>query len=166
MTKTYIPSKAISSSDVKDKLSTRAVILDAALAYAARGWAVFPCKNKKPLVKWREESTTDPNQIQRWWKSRPGAAIGVDCGKSGLVVIDCDVKNGIDGIKNWENLHYETSGCLVSRTPSGGLHYIYADTFGGKIRNSAGKLAPGVDVRANGGYVIVPPSQIDGKSYE
>ena len=73
--------------------------LDNALKYAGYGWSVFPVDpgGKKPLVRWREESSSDPEQVTEMWSLMPNANIGIDCGKSGLVVIDVD---DIAAIKN------------------------------------------------------------------
>ena len=53
----------------------------------------------------------------------------------------------------------------MASTPSGGAHIYFRESAGGDIRNSAGRLGPGLDVRAHGGYVVAPPSVIDGKAY-
>ena len=143
-------------------------LLSAALAYAARGWAVHPCNGqKRPRTDHGvKDATTDAAQIKRWWARWPRATIGVACGPSGLVAIDCDVKNPpIDGIKNFEALGIDTTGALVATTPTGGMHFIFTDTTGGKIGNSGGKLAEGVDIRGNGGYIIAPPSISDAGAY-
>lgn len=70
-------------------------LLRHALTCAERGWHVFPCAPgaKPPAFRgedWQELSTTDPSRIERWWRARP-YNIGVDCGKSGLTVLDLDV---------------------------------------------------------------------------
>jgi len=119
-------------------------------AYTTRGWAVFPVG-------------TAPDVI------RNGHNIGLDCGKSGLVVIDLDVKGDHDGLAAWETLKDDTglddTGALVTETPSGGRHLIWTDPTGGLIGNSASKLAPGIDVRANGGYIVAPPSRTADGAY-
>jgi len=126
-------------------------------------WATFPIieGGKRPACKWRAES--------RPGYQRPGLNVGLDCGKSGLVVLDLDQHGGPDGVAAWESLKVERgiddTGALVTETPSGGRHLIFSDPTGGAIRNSAGKLAPGIDVRANGGYIVLPPSEVDGKPY-
>ena len=136
----------------------QSAILSAALAYGDIGWSVFPCRNKRPLVKWREFST-NKNAVIRWlWDKFHNADIGIDCWKSQLVIIDCDVKNGIPGIVNFAALGHDLRDAYMVRTPSGGMHVYYHDTSAGIIRNSAGKLAPGVDVRAAGGYCVAPPT--------
>ncbi|PKN91229.1 MAG: hypothetical protein CVU44_20155 [Chloroflexi bacterium HGW-Chloroflexi-6] len=147
--------------------------LESAMQYAARGWHVFPCREKpgEPyqdkkgnLVTPREktpytanglyDSSTDPVKIQRWWKKWPDALIGVNCGKSGLFVVDLDTKHGKDGVAVFSRLGLDDEGALHSRTPAGGLHII----FSGVGKNSSGKS--GIDTRGEGGYFIAPPSVI------
>jgi putative DNA primase/helicase len=148
-------------------------ILTAALGYAKRGWYVFPCRpeDKRPLTEHGfKNASLDEGQIREWWTRHPEALIGVDCGRSGLVVIDCDVKNGVDGPGNWLKIAakagFDPAEALHSRTQSGGEHFIFGDSSHGAIASSAGKLAPGIDIRANGGYVIVPPGQGAVGSYQ
>jgi putative DNA primase/helicase len=141
-------------------------ILTAALSYAKRGWYVFPCRpeDKRPLTEHGfKDATLDPTQIREWWARHPEALIGVDCGRSGLVVIDCDVKNGTDGPGNWSQIvaaaKADITGALRSKTQSGGEHFIFQAPAETTISSSAGKLAPGIDVRARGGYIIMPPGK-------
>jgi hypothetical protein len=131
--------------------------LSAALKYAAAGVRVFPCEGKKPLVKWKAEATTDADTLRRWWREWPHAQIGRPTG-SGIVVLDVDNKNGADGsgsLHELEKQHGELPEGPIVITPTGGYHYyLRADN----LKNSAGKLSPGLDIRADGGYVIAPPS--------
>ena len=94
--------------------------------------------------------------------SRRGAAfIGVPMGfASRLIAIDCDLHGESDGeaIAWYEEMFAEPPATLIHSTPRGGCHLIYRMPDGDAIRNSAGKLAAGVDVRGEGGYVIAPPS--------
>ncbi len=147
-------------------------ICQVALDYAARGWAVFPVNGKHPpprknkeKYEWRDRSATDPEAIRRdyaEWCNGHRAGIGLDCGKSGLVVVDLDVHDGKDGPGEWARLTEQhaisDASAWVAQTPSGGLHYYFTDPTGGIIHNSAGKLAEGVDVRANGGYIVAAGS--------
>ena len=132
---------------------------DSALAYAARGWPVFPLKPaaKTPLTNHGlRDASTLTRQIEVWWAHWPAANIGVDCGRAGLVVIDVDPDNG--GIITWSALDAGVP-TLTSRSGGGGCHVIYAQPQAGKtVCSSAGRLGPGVDVRGAGGYIVLPPS--------
>jgi putative DNA primase/helicase len=148
--------------------------VDAALAYAAEGLPVFPCspQNKRPLtLRGFKDATTESAQIREWWKKWPQAMIGVPTGQiSGLLVLDVDVDpaKNIDGFATLGDLerdHGAIPDTLSSTTPRGGGHYYFAWHSG--IRNSAGTLGSGLDVRGDGGYIILPPScREDGRCYE
>jgi len=133
--------------------------------YCRRGWFVFPVvegTKDKPRVKWREASINDPETVSRFF--RPGDNIGLDCGKSEVVVVDLDRHDKKrDGFATWERLKelylFDDAGALRSRTGSGGLHLIFTDTLGKKVRNSQGMLGPGIDVRGEGGCIVLPPSR-------
>jgi hypothetical protein len=103
---------------------------DVALALAEVGVFVFPANaEKKPLVRWRDESTTDIAKIKAWWRQFPNALPAIDVGKSGLVVIDADRHGGPDGVRAFyelvKELGLDVSACAVVRTPSGGLHFYF-----------------------------------------
>jgi Bifunctional DNA primase/polymerase, N-terminal len=132
-------------------------LLDAALILAERGWPVFPCgENKRPVVEHGFLSASTDPEIIRALFGKPGAVmIGVPTGpRSGFDVLDLDPRHGSDAWEN-ENRHLlpETR---VHQTGGGGRHILF-DAHP-RMRNSAGKIAPGVDVRGTGGYIIVPPS--------
>jgi putative DNA primase/helicase len=135
-----------------------------ALAYARSGLPVFPCNqvDKSPLTKnGFKDATCDEHQIKEWWIKWPKAMIGVPTGPaSGIDVIDLDVKpeEHIDGrkfLRNWKEL-----STTVVRTPSGGGHIWFRSE--GLVRNTTDRIAPGIDTRGNGGYIIVPPSHNSG----
>jgi hypothetical protein len=138
--------------------------LPAALRLAERGVPVFPCRaaDKSPLtLRGFHDATTEPGAIRRWWARWPDALIGMPTGAaSGAVVVDLDVKNGNDGIGAFEGLRADRDlpPHPLVQTQSGGRHLYFAAVPGRTIRCSASRIAPGVDVRGNGGYVIVPPS--------
>ncbi len=139
---------------------------DAAQGYARRGWSVFPLipGDKRPAVKWRDVSTTDVDMIEQWWAATPDAGIGVDTGKSGLVVIDVDDMAGLKILEAEVGMLPMTA---IQRTGRGGVHYVYTAGEGDPLRNSASALAEGVDVRADGGYIVVAPSlHPNGQRYE
>jgi hypothetical protein len=150
--------------------------LSIAKALAALGLHIFPCQAggpapKKPCynVKWRRESSTDPAQLDRWWKQFPGALPAIDLSKDGLVVIDADRHGGPDGVEAWRSL-CEGKGVSapIVETPSGGQHaYFSQPEEGDKLTNKRGKLPAGIDVRGDGGYVIAPGATMtDGRCYE
>jgi len=133
--------------------------LKTALENAARGWPVFPCRpDKSPYTAHGfKDASTDETVIREWWRRFPDARVGIDTGGGGLVVVDVDVKNNAPGHENWaqiaDELGAEILETTLTRTQSGGLHYYYRCN-GHSIASSAGKLAPGIDIRAQGGYVI------------
>lgn len=146
-------------------------VLQAALAAARAGYPVFPvlvtvagdgAKDVRPPGKWRQVSTTDPDQLRSAWSNRANA-YGIDTGKAGLCVVDLDTHDGQDGAGEWAKLLPDSPEPVVS-TPSGGQHVYFRDSTG-ELRNSAGKLAPGVDVRGNGGLVIGPGSVLPSGTY-
>jgi len=134
--------------------------LDAALTYAARGWYVFPCgDDKRPLTAHGfKDATTDADQVKAWWRRWPRAAIGLDCGRSGVLAVDLDRDDDRDGLAIWATLGIDDAGALQSQTPRGGRHLVFSAN-GAALGNSAGRLGPGIDTRGNGGYIILPPSQ-------
>jgi len=138
-------------------------LLEAAFAYADHGWPVFPCRaDKRPRTEHGfKDASSDPAVIEEWWRRWPAASIGIAAGAAGLVVIDIDVKNGAPGADSWQALVAAGGEGLddtaSARTPSGGRHLYYRAPEV-EIASSAGRLAPGIDVRAAGGYVIAPPS--------
>lgn len=145
--------------------------LAVALTHAAAGRPVFPCaskpgfhkngdpiKPKEPLVRWRDRATCDPDQIRRWWRQWPDAMPGMPTGRaSGLAVLDLDRKDGKDGVAELRTIGLDPdnlSPCIVT-TPSGDGRHLYFRWYEG-LGISAGKIALGVDVRGEGGYVIAP----------
>ena len=147
-------------------------MMEAALAYAARALPVFPLAPgaKTPLVKGGFKSaTTDPQRIRRWWTETPSANIGVPTGAaSGWLVLDIDVKKdagGEESLRKLLNGHDALPATLEARTPSGGRHMIFRTPLDREIRNSAGKLGLGLDVRGEGGYIAVAPSVVNGVAY-
>lgn len=136
-----------------------------ALDYAAQGYPVFPCQsNKRPYTKSGfKDATTDPLQILAWWQAWPLAMIGMPTGKvSGLIVLDVDVKNGVNGFETLKANGWPIPANAVQiRTPSGGAHYFFKAPEGVHVPSSAGKIGPGLDLRGDGGYIILPPSRPD-----
>jgi len=159
-------------------------LLDHALAYAELGWYVFPCHWPIKKAGWScscelwkrekvnedfechrpgkhprtenglDDATTDPDQIRAWWRKWPTANIGINCGLSGLLVVDLDTyKEQYQG----DDLALDEE-TVTALSGGGGAHLFYAlgtdDTFGNRNKH----LPDGIDIRGHGGYVIVAPS--------
>ncbi|WP_170958816.1 bifunctional DNA primase/polymerase [Magnetospirillum sp. 15-1] len=149
--------------------------VEIALRYAAAGMPVFPCDpaTKRPLTpNGFHDATTDPAIIQAWWLQYLGAMIGCPTGaKSGIWVFDVDVdptkgKDGEASLAALVNAHSPLPSTRIHRTPSGGRHYIFSMPVGQEVRCSANAIGPGLDVRGDGGYVIMPGSiREDGAEY-
>jgi hypothetical protein len=129
-----------------------------ALALAKAGVAVFPVKmpDKRPLVLWGDEATTDKARVAQWWLTEfPGAAIGMHTGKSGLVVVDLDIDKGNGaGRDNLDAAGITLPDTLRYKTPSGGRHHVYAAPEGKALTIAQGVPVPGVDIRAGVGFAI------------
>jgi len=130
------------------------------LDYVRLNFRVFPCTaRKRPLIKdWGRDASTDPRVIEGWWRRWPRALIGVPTGRaSGIVILDVDIKNpkanGFDSLVDLG--HAILPETPLAHTQSGGLH-AYFDPGEREIRNSASRLGPGLDIRGEGGLVIVP----------
>lgn len=136
--------------------------MEAALHYAAKGWAVFPLtpNTKIPYEGSHgfKDATTNDRCITNWWTQSPTSNIGIATGKT-FVVLDVDPRHGGDNSLNALEQQY---GALpetpMSLTGGGGVHYLFACPDTREIRCSAGTLGPGLDVKVEGGYIVVPPS--------
>ena len=137
----------------------------AAHQYAARGWRVLPIKpgTKRPIPnRWQQLSTTNPDQIDRWWRDHPDAGVGIATGQ-GLCVIDID-DHDTDGWAAWANLcdqHGQdpVPDTVIACTGGGGHHLLYHVPAGTKISNGAAtRLPAGIDVRGDGGQIVAPPT--------
>ncbi|WP_198000611.1 bifunctional DNA primase/polymerase [Gimesia fumaroli] len=140
-------------------------LLQAALEYAGLGYSVFPCGSgdKKPITpKGCLDATTDEDQIIEWWEKNTFANIGIST--KGLLIVD------IDGSDNeWltnPKIRESLSQGVMSQTPSGGRHFIFRQPPDANLKNTTGKLALKVDTRADGGYIVAPPSQINSEAYQ
>jgi hypothetical protein len=139
-----------------------ATILEAARAYAGRGWSVVPVapRGKRPLVAWREFQTrrAGPDEIAEWFARWPDANIAIVTGAiSGIVVLDIDpAHGGAEAIARFAAEHGPLPATVECLTGGGGRHLYFAHP-GRPILNKAG-LVPGVDLRGDGGLVVAPPS--------
>jgi hypothetical protein len=137
--------------------------LDAALNYADCGWPVSPWMqrgdDKFPLTAHgHSDATTDPSVITAWWRRRPNALVSIVTGEpSGVVALDIDVRPEGSGYDTLELLgvvlHPETP---TAHSPRGGAHLLFAWP-GQHVKTVAGALGPFLDIRGDGGSVILPP---------
>lgn len=145
-------------------------ILPVALRLASRGWHVFPCapRRKVPLTTHGcLDASRDPAQLRAWWETHPDANLAVATGAiSGIVAVDVD---GPAGRASWARLEREHGPAPTLRQITGRVDggeqrlYLYPATA--EIGNRTG-ARPGIDVRGDGGYVLLPPSvHPSGQSY-
>lgn len=132
-------------------------VLNAALAYAAEGFRVFPCRKgtKIPATAHGcKDATTDVSTIQAWWAEGPQYNVAIATG-DGLYVVDVDDPSS--------TLPQSLPPTRVSRTPRGGSHHLFQTDE--ELPNTTKKLTPTTDTRGRGGYIVVPPSHVDGRVY-
>ena len=161
------------------------LLVSAALTYADHGFAVFPvyginragvCQCRKAdcaspgkhprTAGGHNDATCDPNRIRDWWERYPNSNVGICTGgASDLLVLDVDPKNGGDAsFAALVSQHGALPITAAANTGGGGRHFYFKGVPG--MRNSAGKVAAGLDIRADGGYVVAPPSlHVSGNRY-
>lgn len=158
--------------------------LEAALAYARRGWSVLPIHYIRDLrcscdrvecasagkhprtLQGVKDATTEQEAIQRWWIDFPETNIGIATGwKSRLVVLDIDPRhNGDDSLAQLERQYGPLPHTVEVLTGGGGRH-IYFQHPGGVIKSKP--IVLGLDIKADGGYVVAPPSMhVSGRPYQ
>ena len=169
-------------------------LLQAALGYADRGWPVLPlygvrdegcscgatdctAAGKHPAIASGTDHTaasTDHEVIAGWFRNQPDRNVGLVTGaRSDLIVIDVDVpgpNGGANGLATLAELDQRHGALPKTRTHlsgGGGHHLLFRHPGGGRIPSRAGSLGPGVDVKADGGYVVAPPSShASGNTYK
>lgn len=139
--------------------------LQAALAYAERGFSIIPIRpDKKPFIKWEAYQTTKatPEEIKSWFTKWSGAMIGICTGEiSGILVVDCD---NAEAYQKIQDLLPDSFVTCIAKTPRG-YHIYLVYPKDQQISNATG-IMPGVDVRGQGGYIIAPGSvNAEGKAY-
>ncbi|MHC3451254.1 bifunctional DNA primase/polymerase [Streptomyces prasinus] len=112
------------------------------------------------------DASSDPDRIRAMFDvARHATGYGIACGRAPhhLIGLDLDRKNGVDGV--WElrklaaNHGIRVPRTVIIATPSGGFHAWWSGPADVKVPNRAGHLAPGVDVRGSGGYLVGPGSR-------
>ena len=172
--------------------TTNSKLLSAALDYAARGWAVFPCHSvtpsggctcgktdcsnpgKHPLGKLTpnglKDATTDAQTIREWWEQAPHANIAIRTGGE-LIVLDIDGEEAFESIRERSKHLGELPETRSAKTGKG-HHSYYSKPADRVAKNTTGEqgkrgLGPKLDSRGDGGYVMAPPSNHhSGKAYE
>jgi hypothetical protein len=143
-------------------------MLRTAVTLAHKRLAVLACRprDKRPATaNGLKDATTDLDVIRAWWRSEPQFNVAIATGKvSGIFVVDVD---GLDAEAELRKLEAEHGALPRSvETLTGRGRHIYLKMPNVPVRNSAGKLGPGLDIRGDGGYCLVPPSiHPSGKSY-
>lgn len=151
-------------------IGTLSALGTAALKAAQHGFAVFPCRqaDKVPATpNGFKAATRDPEKITLCWSRHPYLNVGAATGQtSGIVVLDVDGDEGWDSLMELQDEHQELPDTLSVQTPRGG-HHFYFQWPGVEVRNTVGFPKPYLDVRGDGGYVLIPPSvNGDGRKYE
>ena len=139
-----------------------------ALTYASRGWPVFPCQPGQKIPATRHgyrDATTDQEQITAWFGSGPAWNLAIATGTPGPDVLDVDqhgkAGNGFAALERLRLAGLLDGARTYVYTPNGGLHVYFAGS-----RQHNGRLAgQHVDFRSTGGYILAPPSRVDGRPY-
>jgi hypothetical protein len=144
--------------------------LDAAFSLVQFGWKVFPLSTgaKIPMIPASAggrgclDATDDEDIIGEWDRRYPAANIGLACGiPSGIIVIDIDPRNGgTVSVEKFAAKKQLLPATVEVATANGGRHLYYA--WQPELKNSKSALAPGIDIKTTGGYVVAPPSILDG----
>lgn len=149
-----------------------------AVRYASHGWPVLPvhaprvggcsctrgaeCTSAGKHPRTRRgvhEASCDPDQVREWWTRWPDANIGIATGPTaGLLVVDIDLPDGPRSLAELEATHGQLPATCQQRTGSGGHQMLFAHPDRDVVGNRAALLA-GIDVRGDGGYIVVPPSR-------
>lgn len=136
-------------------------MVKAAERLAGRGRPVFPCdpRTKRPRTRQGfKDATKDPFKVREWFQQAPDSMIGMPTGAaSGLVVLDVDGDAGFESLRELERQHGSLPSTTSVKTPGDGQHFYFKHPKL-EVRCSAGVIATALDVRGDGGYVIVPPS--------
>lgn len=131
--------------------------------YSSKKWECFPCRpnDKTPLVKWADVATTEINMLNGWLEQWPDMNIGIATGKrSGIFVLDVDAGHGgEESLSALLREYGELPQTPIAMTGGGGRHFIFQHPGFpiGNVQNS-GKIGKGIDVRGDGGYIVVAPS--------
>lgn len=143
-------------------------LVNYALSYARHGFSVIPIgNNKRPLIKFANKPPLNNIEIRDIWNKYPTANIALKTDK--FFVIDVDRHGGeVDGMESIKKLGHDDwfKGTLTERTAHNGFHFFFTKPSKIKVQQNIGFL-DGVDLKAHeNNYVVVAPSQLDGKKYK
>ena len=140
-----------------------------ALAFATIGWPVLPCRPGRKIpatAHGYRDATTDPDTITGWFGSHPDWNLAIATGAPGPDVLDVDqhgpAGNGYPAFRRLKAAGLLDGAAIYVRTPSGGLHAY----FTGTTQRNGHLPAHHLDFRSAGGYVLTPPSRVDGRPYQ
>jgi replicative DNA helicase len=167
--------------------ATQIAALDFAIDYARRGWPVLPvqcpisnqdgthcscakadCKAvaKHPATSaGLKDATLDEVMIEMWFSGPVAPNIGLRAGRAGdggggFIVLDIDPRNGgTESLAQLESEHGPLPATPTEKTGGGGLHFFFAHPSPDKPVKNCTRLWPGIDLKADGGYVVVAPSR-------
>lgn len=146
----------------------------AAMDYAEHGFRLVPnhdtasgrCSCGKPdcgsvgkhprIGEWQHKASCDLDLVRQWWTRWPHANIGILCG-DWFAVLDVDGDKGRASLDELENKYGPLPRTAEARSASGGTHFLFAHP-GGTVQNKVG-LMPGLDIRGDGGQILVEPSR-------
>lgn len=171
---------------MNETMETQRSLIEIALSYAERNWPVLPlhtpsngicsCSRDQCNIPGKHprtehglsEASTDEKQVKDWWSKWPDANIGILTGeRSGLIILDVDVRdNGPLSLGQLRKQYKDFPQTLTVRTPTGGRHFYFSYPAGLQIGNKI-SFRKGLDIRANGGFVVAPISiGANGRRYE
>lgn len=132
--------------------------LERALDHASKGYFVFPAQeNKRPVYgfsDWEGNASTDHDLIKRWWATYPNSLPAIAPGRSGHAVVDVDKHDGKEDGEvslSKEGISFDPSVFSGTSVSGNGKHFWFRSSVG-----SVNGVLPGVDRKAQGGYVIAP----------
>lgn len=152
--------------------------LQPALLAASYGFKVFPVRSKEETLKngkvrgpkspkitgWQDKATVKESQIRRWSHQFPDCLFAMLTGpEAGFSVTDLDRHGEKDGFKAVADMGVTVSSPITARTAGGGEHFFFAAS---DVPTTAGVIAPGVDTKGEGGYILIPGTVLpDGRTY-
>lgn len=130
---------------------------------ASRGWRLFPIKardKKPPLIKgWRDLATSKLDQLEAWAVEFPGCNWGLATGPgSGVFILDVDGEPGLASLNALHRQGKKIPDTLLTVNTAQGNHLYFRWPERLIVPNSVERIAPGLDIRGDGGYVVIPPS--------